>query len=116
MFHKHIAGLMLNSPNMGNGSVMTWVDNKDFKHKRDIQNERNSMKTIQYKNHAKQKESFIENESFQFSRFQDPMDSKWYAFVESKVDNFFIFSGPFKKKMTATNQVKTWMNDESINF
>ena len=23
---------------------MTWVDNKDFKHKRDIQNERNSMK------------------------------------------------------------------------
>jgi len=24
--------------------LMTWVDNKDFKHKRDIQNERNSMK------------------------------------------------------------------------
>lgn len=23
---------------------MTWVDNKDFKHQRDIQNERNSMK------------------------------------------------------------------------
>ena len=25
---------------------MTWVDNKDFKHQRDIQNERNSMKPI----------------------------------------------------------------------
>ena len=26
--------------------LMTWVDNKDFKHQRDIQNERNSMKPI----------------------------------------------------------------------
>tara|TARA_R100000808_G_scaffold22281_1_gene48410 strand:- start:1084 stop:1377 length:294 start_codon:yes stop_codon:yes gene_type:complete len=70
------------------------------------------MKTIQYKNHAKQKESFFENKSFKFSRFQDPRDKKWYAFVESKDDEFYMFNGPFKKKMTATAQIIQWRGIE----
>ena len=70
------------------------------------------MKTIQYQNQAKQKESFFENKSFKFSRFQDPRDKKWYAFVESKDDEFYMFNGPFKKKMTATAQIIEWRGIE----
>ena len=69
------------------------------------------MKTIQYKNHAKQKESFIENESSRFASFQDPRDLKWYAFVETKSDGLYIFSGPHKKKKYATDQIRRWMTE-----
>ena len=79
-------------------------------------NERNSMQTIQYKNHPRQKESFIENERLRLARFQDPRDMKWCAFVETKADGFYIFSGPYRKKMSATNQVRIWMSDDSIEF
>mgnify|MGYP003148162759 CR=1 FL=1 len=72
------------------------------------------MKTKQYFNHPKQKESFIANNRFRFARFQDPRDLKWYAFVESKADEFNFFSGPFKRKYSATDQIKTWMSEESI--
>lgn len=74
------------------------------------------MKTIQYHNHAKQKETFIENEIQKFSRFQDPRDGKWYAFVETKADGFYMFSGPHRKKMSATDQIKIWMGDDNLDF
>ena len=74
------------------------------------------MKTIQYKNHAKQKESFTENENFRFSRFQDPRDNRWYAYAESKTDSFYCFSGPWKRKYKATDQLKTWTGNDDLNI
>jgi len=79
-------------------------------------NERNSMQTIQYKNHPRQKESFIENERLRLARFQDPRDMKWYAFVETKDDGFHMFSGPHRRKISATEQVRIWMSDDTIEF
>ena len=78
--------------------------------------ERNSMQTIQYKNHPRQKESFIENERLRLARFQDPRDMKWYAFVETKDDGFHMFSGPHRRKISATEQVRIWMSDDTIDF
>ena len=69
------------------------------------------METIQYKNHPKQKESFIENESSRFASFQDPRDLKWYAFVETKSDGFYLFSRLHKKKKYATDQIRRWMTE-----
>ena len=81
-----------------------------------LKNERNSMQTIQYKNHPRQKESFIENERLRLARFQDPRDMKWYAFVETKDDGFYMFSGPHRRKISATEQVRIWMRDDTIDF
>ena len=74
------------------------------------------MKTIQYQNHPKQKESFIENEKIRLSRFQDPRDMRWYAFVEVKSDGFYLFSGPWKQKYKATDQIRTWYGDDDLIF
>tara|TARA_R100001443_G_scaffold110250_1_gene122090 strand:- start:271 stop:531 length:261 start_codon:yes stop_codon:yes gene_type:complete len=74
------------------------------------------METIQYKNHPKQKESFVENEGSRFSRFQDPRDGKWYAFVEGKSDGFHIFSGPWKSKYKATDQIRIWYGNDDLIF
>tara|TARA_R100001443_G_scaffold31664_1_gene45802 strand:+ start:10294 stop:10554 length:261 start_codon:yes stop_codon:yes gene_type:complete len=75
-----------------------------------------NMETIQYQNHPRQKESFIENERVRLSRFQDPRDGKWYAFVETKSDEFHLFSGPWKQKYKATEQIRIWYGDDDLIF
>jgi hypothetical protein len=69
------------------------------------------MNTVQYSNAVKIKEEFFENGLFKFSRFQDPRDQKWYAYVEQKDKGkpFYMFSGPFKLKRKATEQIDTWI-------
>jgi len=74
------------------------------------------MERIQYKNHAKQKEAFTENERFRFSRFQDPRDNCWYAYAESKTDSFYCFNGPWKRKYKATDQLATWTGIDNLNI
>jgi len=73
-----------------------------------------TMKRKEYNNHPRQKETFSEDKNFKYSRFQDPRDNKWYAYVEEKdgsqVSAFYIFSGPFKLKYSATDQVNTWFS------
>jgi len=87
------------------------------------------METNQYKNHPRQKESFTEDENFSYSRFQDPRDNCWYAYVESKDTSddsndpdwsedgiFYIFSGPWKSKYKATDQIRIWHGDDDLIF
>ena len=74
------------------------------------------MRTKQYQNHPRQKEAFVETESLRFSRFQDPRDGEWYAFVEDKSDDFYIFSGPWKRKYKATEQIQIWVGDDDLTF
>jgi len=70
------------------------------------------MKRKEYNNHPRQKETFSEDGIFKYSRFQDPRDNKWYAYVEAKDhdDEFHIFSGPFTLKYSATDQINTWIS------
>ncbi len=61
----------------------------------------------------------VENEKFRFSRFQDAYG--WRALVQNKKwdewdEDFYILAGPFKTKFRATDQIKTWMCDESLTF
>jgi len=74
------------------------------------------MERIQYKNHAKQKEAFTENEDFRFSRFQDPRDHRWYAYAEDKKTDFYLFSGPWKRKFKATAQIEIWTGIDNLNI
>ena len=68
-----------------------------------------------YQKIEKQKESLIETEGYRFSRFQDAYG--WRAYVESKDDgDFYLLAGPWKRKYSATNQIRSWTNDESLDF
>ena len=65
--------------------------------------------------HNFRKEAILQNEDdFQFSRYQN--DDGWWAYVESKTDDFYIFSGPWKLKRQATNQIRIWIQDDNFDF
>ena len=55
----------------------------------------------------REKESIWENENYFYSRFQD--DYGWRAYIEDKKSDFYILSGPWKRKYKATNQIDLWM-------
>tara|TARA_A100001037_G_C14978647_1_gene557042 strand:- start:420 stop:677 length:258 start_codon:yes stop_codon:yes gene_type:complete len=76
-----------------------------------IRSPRMEMQDITFQNANKVKETFFENAFCKFCRFQDPVDKKWWAFVERKPNAdgpFSIFSGPWKLKRQATEQIETW--------
>ncbi len=61
----------------------------------------------------------IENEKFKFSRFQDAYG--WRALVQNKKwdewdEDFYILAGPWKAKYKATDQIRVWLDDDSIEF
>tara|TARA_R110000824_G_scaffold267466_2_gene456349 strand:- start:94 stop:504 length:411 start_codon:yes stop_codon:yes gene_type:complete len=93
---------------------MTWVDNKDFKHQRDIQNERNSMKKPKLPSLTKKQFNLLEqlkllregnhsNASFSHNSLRQTIRSLYkrgLIFAEGRVPNPKVICDPDESMVT----------------